>query len=173
MQGREVVKEITATGWMVVPEAVAPLLRLSSDDRVWSRARRALVDGQPAELSISYFPAEIAQNTDLMSPGPFPPGGVVGALERGGHRIMRTYNEVRSQLANSEELAAFGPDPELLPLHSRVMITVTRATYGANDEALEAVISSRPAAGAVVVFQTYEGPSDGEPHEPSITEKGP
>jgi GntR family transcriptional regulator len=73
-QGQEVVKEIPATGWVQVPDPVAPLLRLDPEASVWARSRRTLVDGKVVETSVSYFPAAIAEGTDLMTFGPFPPG---------------------------------------------------------------------------------------------------
>jgi GntR family transcriptional regulator len=157
MLGREVTKRTTHTGWTPAPNSVAPLLRMNPGDRVWARARELLIDGRVAELSVSYFPAEVAEGTPLTTPGDFPTGGVVRVLEDAGHRVLRTYNEARSRLATEEELRSFGTDPALQPLANRVVIEITHATYGVEDEPLEAVVSIRPAAGNVIVFETYEG----------------
>jgi GntR family transcriptional regulator len=169
MLGRQVTKRITQAGWTTVPQPVAPLLRMDPGGRVWALARETLIDGRVAELSVSYFPAEVAEGTPLTTPDEFPPGGVVRVvrvLEDAGHRILRTSNEARSRLATDEELRAFGPDPALKPLEGRVMIEITHATYGVGDEPLEAVVSVRPAAGNVIVFETYEGASgDDEDNE--------
>src|SRR5215203_4142918 len=116
--------------------------------------------GGGSRLSVSYFPAAVAEDTALMAPGDFPPGGVVGVLGGAGHRVLRTYNEARSRLATEEELRAFGADPSLQPLHARVVLEITHGTYGAEDEALEALVSIRPATGNVIVFETYEGSDD-------------
>jgi GntR family transcriptional regulator len=156
MQGREVDKRTTQTGWVAAPDRVAPLLRLSAGSKVWARAREALVDGRVAELSVSYFPADIAHGTDLTLPGPFPPGGVVGVLERAGYRIVQTQNEVRARLASEEELHAFGADPDLAPRAGRIVMEMTHATYGEHGEPLEAVVSVRPATDNVIVFETVE-----------------
>jgi GntR family transcriptional regulator len=163
MLGRQVTKRTTHTGWRPAPNLVAPLLRMSAGDRVWARARELLIDGRVAELSVSYFPAEVADGTLLTTPGAFPPGGVVQILEAAGHQVLRTYNEARSRLATDEELRVFGIDPALQPLANRVVIEITHATYGVEDEPLEAVVSIRPAAGNVIVFETFEGaPEEGE-----------
>jgi DNA-binding GntR family transcriptional regulator len=162
MQGRQVLKRTTHTGWTGVPESVAALLGLDPGDQVWLRARELLIDGRIAELSVSYFPAAIAEGTALMAPGDFPPGGVVGVLEGAGHRVLRTYNEARARLATDEELLAFGVDPDLQPLHGRVVLEITHATYGTEDEALEALVSVRPATSNIIVFETYEGADDDE-----------
>jgi GntR family transcriptional regulator len=160
MQGRQVLKRTVHTGWTGASEPIAALLRLDPGDRVWARKRELLIDGRIAELSVSYFPAAVAEDTALMAPGDFPPGGVVGVLEGAGHRVLRTYNEARSRLATEEELRAFGADPSLQPLHARVVLEITHGTYGAEDEALEALVSIRPATGNVIVFETYEGSDD-------------
>jgi GntR family transcriptional regulator len=157
MLGREVTKRTTHTGWTAAPGPVAALLRMNAGERVWARARELLIDGRVAELSVSYFPADVAESTLLTTPGDFPPGGVVRVLEDAGHRIIHTYNEARSRLATDEELAAFGTDPALQPLAGRMVLEITHATYGHGDEPLEAVVSVRPAAGNVIVFETYEG----------------
>jgi DNA-binding GntR family transcriptional regulator len=167
MQGRQVVKRATHTGWTNAPEPIAALLRLTPGERVWVRARELLIDGRIAELSVSYFPASVAEGTALTAPGDFPPGGVVGALEGAGHRVLRTYNEARSRLATDEERRAFGTDPNLKPLEGRVVLEITHGTYGTEDEALEALVSVRPADGNVIVFETYEGTDDDEAGEPT------
>jgi GntR family transcriptional regulator len=166
MQGRQVAKRTVRTGWTEVPEPIAALLRLDQGERVWARARELLIDGRIAELSVSYFPAAVAEGSGLMVPGDFPPGGVVGVLEDAGHRVLRTYNEARARLATDEELRAFGTDPSLQPLQGQVVIEIIHGTYGAEDEALEALVSIRPAAGNVIVFETYEG-EDSEDDEPA------
>jgi DNA-binding GntR family transcriptional regulator len=167
MQGRQVVKRPTHTGWTNVPEPIAALLRLTPGERVWVRARELLIDGRIAELSVSYFPASVAEGTALTAPGDFPPGGVVRVLEGTGHHVLRTYNEARSRLATDEERRAFGIDPNLTPLEGRVVLEITHGTYGTEDEALEALVSVRPADGNVIVFETYEGMDDDEASEPT------
>jgi GntR family transcriptional regulator len=165
MQGREVVKRISQTGWTDAPDAVAALLRMDPGGRVWGRVRQTLIDGRVAELSTSYFPAAIAEGTTLTAPGEFPPGGVVRALEEAGHRVLRTYNEARSRLASDEELAVFGADPALQPLDGRVIMEIIHGTFGPSDEPLEVVVSIRPATGNVIVFETYEGASSDQDDE--------
>lgn len=157
MEGRDVEKRVVATGWVAVPPFLAAALSVQADAHVWSRSRCMFVDAAPAELSVSYFPAGVTELApDLMTPGAFPPGGVVGVLERAGHRIARTVNEVRARLATSDELDAFDPDPSLEPLSSRIVLEVSHVTYGDDDQPLEAVVSVRPATDNAVAFETDE-----------------
>ncbi|MGH2706803.1 MAG: GntR family transcriptional regulator, partial [Actinomycetota bacterium] len=161
IRGREVVNQVTGTGWRAAPDSIAPLLRVSPGARVWARARRTLVDGRVGALSVSYFPAELAEGTSLTAPGPFPPGGIEWILKEAGHRVVRTQNEVRARLATSDELEAFGPGPDLAPLHGRIVIEMRYAAYGLSDEPLMAGVGVRPASENTVVFQTQEADEEG------------
>jgi GntR family transcriptional regulator len=78
MQGREVVKRISHTGWTGAPDPVAALLRMDPGRRVWARVRQTLIDGRVAELSTSYFPAAIAEGTALTTQASSPPAGSCG-----------------------------------------------------------------------------------------------
>jgi GntR family transcriptional regulator len=170
MQGRKVEKEITTTGWVAVPPSLAAALAVEPDAQVWSRSRRMLVDDDTAELSVSYFPAAVTDLApELLTRGPFPQGGVVAVLERAGHRIVRTVNEVSARLATNDELDAFGADPSLEPMSGRVVLEVSHVTYGADNQPLEAVVSVRPATDNAVAFETDEAPGyAAEVAEPSI-----
>jgi DNA-binding GntR family transcriptional regulator len=170
MQGREVQKPVVSTGNVPAPAPAAALLRIEPGQEVWARARQALIDDRVGELSVSYLPLELAERTVLTTPGQFPPGGMVAALESTGHRVTWTANEARARLATDEELQAFGPDPALAPLHSRIVIEIMHATYGADDEPLEVVISVRPAEDNVIVFETYEGPEGDDQDDELATE---
>jgi GntR family transcriptional regulator len=167
MQGRQVDKRTTRSGRVAAPDQVAALLRITAGEQVWARAREMLIDDRVAELSVSYFPLELAEGTPLSSAGPFPPGGVVGVLEHLGHQIVRTTNEARARPGTTEELRAFGIDPKRSPLERRIVLEITHATYGIDDEPLEAVVSVRPAADNTIVFETYEG--DVEQPSPDAT----
>jgi GntR family transcriptional regulator len=157
MQGRDVDKHVTRAGWVEAPLPVAALLAIQPGEPVWARHREMLIDRQVAELSVSYFPADLARNVPgLMTPGAFPAGGIVKILESSGHTVSRTENEVRARLASDEELDRFGPEQALNPAHGRIVIEVTHATYDQHDNPIEAVVSVRPADNNVVSFQTYE-----------------
>jgi len=51
-------------------------------------------------------------------------------MESTGYRIVQTLNEVRARLATDDELARFDADPQLAPLHGRMVVEITHATYG-------------------------------------------
>jgi GntR family transcriptional regulator len=157
MQGRDVRKRVTSTGWVEVPASLAAALAVEPGAQVWARARHTLVDNATAELSVSYFPAPVTERApELTTDGDFPEGGVVGVLERAGHSIARTVNEVRARLATAEERDAFDAGAGHEPVGGLVVLEVSHITYGINDEPLEAVVSVRPSADSAVVFETDE-----------------
>jgi len=79
---------------------------------------------------------------------------VLPLLEAAGFLVTRTVNEVRARLANPDEQELFGITDK------DVVIEQAHGTYGAADEALEAVVNVRPAAANVITFETYEGPNE-------------
>ena len=163
MPGDEVSKRITLAEERAAPASIAALLGVTRGDPVWVRGRETLIGGRVAELSVSWFPRDVADRASLTTRGPFPPGGIVRALEDAGYRVTRTRNEVRARLATDEELRTFGPDPALVPLRGRIVVEVTHVTHGAGDEPLEAVVSVRSATGSVIAFETQEGPGEDAP----------
>ena len=78
--------------------------------------------------------------------------GKVGPLiEATGRMILRTTNRLRARLATADKRDVFqlaGP---------AVVFEHTHGTYTDADEPLEAVVNIKPADGAVLTFDTYEG----------------
>jgi GntR family transcriptional regulator len=158
MASGDVTKRITRSEQRPAPASIAALLGAGAGDPLWARGREMLIGGRVAELSVSWFPLEVAERASLTVPGPLPPGGIVRALESAGYGVARTRNQVRCRLATGEELRALGPEPALLPLRGRIVVEVTHLTLGARGEPLEAVVSVRPAADSVITFETQEAP---------------
>jgi DNA-binding GntR family transcriptional regulator len=76
---------------------------------------------------------------------------VVALIEATGRKIARTVNRLTARPATVEESDLFQLD------RAAVVFEHTHGTYGADDEPLEAVVNIKPAAGAVLTFETYEG----------------
>ena len=102
-----------------------------------------------------YFPATVVGRTPRLEYE----GGVlrvVPFLEEAGFTVTKTTNEIRARWANAEEQAIFQiGDTDIVIEHAH-------GTYGADGEALEAVVNARPAQGNVVTFDTYEAPVNDE-----------
>jgi len=143
-------KDTVRREWVRATPAIAHLLHVNVGGRVFHRATRTYIDGKLAENTALYFPAQvIAKVPELESEERIQ---VVPMLENAGYVIARTANEVRARHANKSERDLFD-----LMQHD-VVFEQVHGTYGAEDEALEAVINVRPAADNVITFETYEGP---------------
>ncbi len=77
----------------MAPPAVAELLRQPPGTEVVVRRHLLLLDGEPAQLADSYFPARIATGTRLEEPQAFA-GGVHAYLEDELHHELDHFDEV-------------------------------------------------------------------------------
>jgi GntR family transcriptional regulator len=68
------------------------------------RTRKMSADGNPAQYSTGYIPADIAAGT-LIEQEDTGPGGVMAQLELAGHRVIRHTEYVRARRAADEEAA--------------------------------------------------------------------
>lgn len=143
-------KDTIRREWVKAPLAVARLLHIKAGTLVFQRCSRTYVDDAPAEETSMFFPAAIItvaprlENEERIH--------VVAFIEDAGHVVTRTTNEISARYATTSEQKLFGID------ENGIVIEHTHGTYGAEDEALEAVINVRPAQGNVVAFETFEAP---------------
>lgn len=145
-------KDTVRREWVEAAVLIARLLDVEVGTRVFQRCSRTYVDDVPTEDTSMFFPASIVRDA---------PGlehderlQVLTLIERVGHVVTRTSNEIRARHASSTEQELFGVDA------NGIVIEHIHGTYGAQGEALEAVINVRPAKGNVVTFDTYEAPID-------------
>ncbi|MEV0216022.1 GntR family transcriptional regulator [Micromonospora sp. NPDC050695] len=143
-------KETVLREWVEASIQVARLLKVAVGTRVFQRQSRTYVDFMPAEETTMYFPAEVVaaapsleQDENIR---------VVPLIESAGFVVTRTANEIRARLADVTEQAVFDVGAQA------VVFEHAHGTYGAQGEALEAVINVRPARNTVITFDTYEGP---------------
>lgn len=87
-QGREP-SEIVKVSIEYAPEEIAADLQIPAGTRVVVRRRERSVDDWLAQLSISFFPEDVAQGTPLLDPTPvFIPGGILASVGRPQTRIV-------------------------------------------------------------------------------------
>jgi DNA-binding GntR family transcriptional regulator len=145
-------KDTVRREWVAAPALIAQFLDLDVGTRVFQRCSRTFVDDVPTEDTSMFFPAAIVaaaprlERDDRIQ--------VVPLVEAAGHVITRTTNELRARLATTAEQELFGLAAD------GIVIEHSHGTYGAEGEAVEAVINIRPAHGNVITFETYEGPVD-------------
>lgn len=150
----QVRKDTIRREWVEAPILVAQLLNVDVGTRVFQRCSRTYVDDVLTEDTSMFFPEAIVEAAPRLE------GEeriqVVHLIEEAGHVVTRTTNEIRARHANTAEQTLFGIDA------SGIVIEHSHGTYGADGEALEAVINVRRAQGNVVTFDTYEGPIDNQ-----------
>lgn len=148
----EVRKDTVRREWVEVPILIAQLLNIGVGTRVFQRCSRTYVNDIPTEDTSMFFPAAIVKAVPRLESEERIQ--VVQFIEEAGYVVTRTTNEIRARHANPSEQELFGIDV------NGIVIEHGHGTYGAKDEALEAVINVRPAQGNVITFDTYEAPID-------------
>ncbi|MCX5399140.1 UTRA domain-containing protein [Streptomyces sp. NBC_00102] len=100
--GRRGSQRVMYAGEALAPDVVADLLRLPRGDSVVVRRRVMEVDGEPCELTDSYYPAAIAAGTALEGRGKIP-GGAVRLLAALGHVGVTAREDVVARMPGDEE----------------------------------------------------------------------
>jgi DNA-binding GntR family transcriptional regulator len=147
-------KDTIQRTWIQAPIPVAQLLNVQVGTRIFQRCSRTYVDDVPAEDTSMFFPAAIVKAAPQLETDDRIQ--VVSLIEATGHVVTRTANEIRARHATPAEQELFGADPH------GIVLEHSHGTYGADGEALEAVINVRPAHGNVITFDTYEAPIGNE-----------
>ena len=117
--------QITRTGPVPAPRDVAARMGIDEGDQVFIRERVVFADGEPVELSASYFPHELAAGTHLATREPLQ-SGVLRYIE---DELGRSYRHIE------EELTARAPSAEeAQALRISAAMPVLRVLYAAFDE---------------------------------------
>lgn len=113
------------------PTSIAKVLDLSDEERaVWVRHRTYLVDGQPVQMAVSYYPANLADGTQITE-SDTGDGGVYARLAEIGYAPVSFREELRARMPTTEET-------ELLSLHRGTpVIIVVRTAYTDDGTAVE------------------------------------
>lgn len=101
-QGYQATQEITEVGTVQAPPDVAERLNLTAGDPTIVRRRILLVDDIPVQLSDSYYPASLAEDTELSRPGKLR-GYTHSALERLGVEIDRFRDDLSLRMPTPTE----------------------------------------------------------------------
>lgn len=143
-------KDTIQRRWVAAPPMIARLLNIKAGTPVFQRCSRTYVDDIPTEDTSMFFPATIVEAAPRLESEERIQ--VVTFIEDAGHIVTRTENEIRARHATTSEQQLFGLDA------NGIVIEHSHGTYGAEDEALEAVINVRPAQDNVITFETFEAP---------------
>ncbi|MBW3605320.1 MAG: GntR family transcriptional regulator [Actinobacteria bacterium] len=130
--------QIIRTGPVSAPADVAARMAIDEGTSVFIRERIVFAGGEPVEMSASYFPHDLAADSDLATDQPLA-SGVLRYIE---DELGRTYHHIQ------EELTARVPTPaeaETLRISSALpVIRVLYAAYDAAGQAIEVVDSVFP-----------------------------
>ncbi|THA66157.1 UTRA domain-containing protein [Streptomyces sp. A0958] len=136
-EGRRGSQRIVQAGEVVAPAAVAELLGVPAGGTVVARRRIMYLDGEPCELTDTYYPLDIASGTGLAGTAKIP-GGAVRLLAELGHAGARACEEVTARSATgheAEQLRLTAGDP---------VLQLTRLTLDAADRPVQVDVMAMP-----------------------------
>ncbi|WP_405981136.1 UTRA domain-containing protein [Streptomyces sp. NBC_00158] len=136
--GRSGGQRIVHAGEAAVPHGVARMLGLTAGSTAVVRRRIIELDGEPVELTDSYWPADIAAGTALAGTAKIR-GGAVTLLASLGHVGVRVVENVTARIPSPEEhrqLRLGRDEPVLQP---------ARTTYDSADRPIQADVMAMPA----------------------------
>ncbi|MGN5633236.1 GntR family transcriptional regulator [Streptomyces sp. AC154] len=136
-EGRRGSQRIVQAGEVEASEAVAELLRLPAGQCVVARRRIMYLDGEPCELTDTYYPLNIAGGTGLAGTAKIR-GGAIRLLADLGHVGVRVREDVTARAATADErehlrLAAGEP-----------VLQLTRLTLDDADRPIQVDIMAMP-----------------------------
>ncbi|MEC3997437.1 UTRA domain-containing protein [Actinacidiphila sp. DG2A-62] len=137
-RGRAGTQRIIRAGETAAPAEVAALLGLVAGDAVVERSRLILLDGEPTEVTTTYYPVGIARGTPLERAAKIR-GGSVTLLAELGHRARTVREDVRARFSTPAEQQTLGlPGPEPVLELVRVSLDAEGAPFQVDVSAFRA-----------------------------------
>lgn len=115
----------------VPPAEVAESLGLAVGESAVARRRVMTLDGQPVELTDSYYPQSVAVGTQLAEHAKIR-GGAPTLLRSLGYEVHRVAEEVEARATTPDEAEALGLEP------GTPVLTLLRVTYSCSEQPIEA-----------------------------------
>ena len=126
-QGKEVVSQVLAFEVMPAPPAIASLLRIKIDERIYFSRRVRYVDGKPLMLEDSYMPVKLFRNLSLSHLE----GSKFDYIEKECGIIISGNYETLTPVLADKQLARSMNVPEQTPL-----LRITSLSYSDSGEFL-------------------------------------
>ncbi|WP_149183518.1 UTRA domain-containing protein [Streptomyces sp. TRM49041] len=136
--GRKGTQRILFAGEAPAGEEAAALLGLPADEPVIVRRRVIELEGEPCELTDTYYPVEIARGTALAGTAKIR-GGAVTLLAALGHVGVRVREDVTARLATDEERDI------LRTAADQPVLRLARVTLDTGDRPIQADLMTMPA----------------------------
>ncbi|HSK92172.1 MAG TPA: GntR family transcriptional regulator [Euzebyales bacterium] len=129
---------ITRTGPVRAPADVAARMGIDEASPAFIRERIVFADGEPVELSASYFPQELATGTDLAVAEPLATGVLRYVEDELGRRYHHIEEELTARVPSVEEA-------EVLRISTALpVLRVLYAAYDPTGDVIEVVDSLFP-----------------------------
>lgn len=101
-EGREARQEIDVS-IIAAPEDVRRRMDLADGEFVVRRTRLRFVDDEPYQLNVSFYPRDVAEGTEIMSPQDIGRGGNQVLAEH-GHAQVRALDEIWARMPDRDEI---------------------------------------------------------------------
>jgi DNA-binding GntR family transcriptional regulator len=131
-------QRIAYAGEVPAPDEVALLLGLTPGETVIVRRRVIELDGEPCELTDTYYPVSIARGTRLAERGKIPGGALTYLAER-GHVGTRVREDVTARMPGTQERAALGMGTD------EPVLRLSRVTLDGDDRPIQVDMMVMPA----------------------------
>ncbi|MCX4581018.1 UTRA domain-containing protein [Streptomyces sp. NBC_01571] len=115
--GRKGGQELIFAGTMQAPPLVARALGVDTEEAAVARKRIITLDGEPVELTDTYYPTSVASDTPLASPQKIK-GGAVTLLAELGYAVTDIHEDISARMPTADErrLLHLGADEPVLLL---------------------------------------------------------
>jgi GntR family transcriptional regulator len=125
---------------------IARWLEINEGDLVAVRRRPRFVDGQPANMSDSYYPMDLAQEIpELMNPADVPQG-VIALMRERGHAQVRYIDELRWRPPTPDESAR-------LDLAAGVAVLIQARTGHTANRPVRCTVTVWPGDSHVMIYE--------------------
>lgn len=148
--GRRGTQKIVSAGEVTAPERVAGLLAVEQGGQVVGRRRIMFLDGEPCELTDTYYPVEIARGTGLAGTAKIR-GGAVRLLAELGHVGVRAREDVAARMPSESERAALALRAD------EPVLELTRLTLDADDRPVQVDVMVMPPRGQKLRYEIRIG----------------
>lgn len=156
-QGKEVVSQVLAFEVMPAPPAIASLLRIKIDERIYFSRRVRYVDGKPLMLEDSYMPVKLFRNLSLSHLE----GSKFDYIEKECGIIISGNYETLTPVLADKQLARSMNVPEQTPL-----LRITSLSYSDSGEFLNYSVMFRNASEYQVDYHLRRVQAQSPPAQP-------
>lgn len=148
--GRRGTQKIVSAGEVAAPERVADLLGVGRGGPVVARRRIMFLDGEPCELTDTYYSVEIARGTGLAGTAKIR-GGAIRLLAELGHVGVRAREDVAARMPSGRERA------ELALMTDEPVLELIRLTLDADDRPVQVDVMVMPPRGQKLRYEIRIG----------------